>query len=66
MKKYLVFIAAGVDADGAFEHRVRRVDDEADFFSLCREHLDHDEPVSARPPVASTVFCGFTSLLGSE
>lgn len=64
MKKYLVFIAAGVDADGGFEHRVRRVEDEDAFFSLCREHLDHDQPVSARPPEGSAVFCGFASLLG--
>lgn len=63
MKKYLVFIAAGADTDGAFEHRIRRVDTEEDFFTICREYLDHDNPISPRPPITSQVFCGFASLL---
>jgi len=64
MKKYLVFIASGVDVEGAFEHRVRRVEDEGEFFAVCAQYLDHDRPVSARPAADSDVFCGFASLLG--
>jgi tRNA-dihydrouridine synthase C len=65
MKKYLCFISQGVDADGRFEFLIRRVTDPAEFFSVCREFLDHSEPVASAPPVSSGVFCGFAELLHS-
>lgn len=51
IKKYANFIGEGVSPE--FLHAVRRVETRAEFFSLCTEHLDHDqlmtlEPISAR------------------
>ncbi len=61
MKRYMVFITTGI-AEGQLEHRIRRVTSEEEFFSACRDHLDHDEPLAARPPEDSHVFCGFAEL----
>jgi len=61
MKRYMVFISTGID-EGQFEHRIRRVSSEADFFAICREHLDSDQPLPVRPPEDSNVFCGFAEL----
>jgi tRNA-dihydrouridine synthase C len=61
MKRYMVFISNGID-EGVFEHRIRRATTEEEFFTICREHLDRDEAVPARPPVDSSVFCGFDAL----
>lgn len=61
MKRYMVFITTGI-AEGELEYRIRRVTTEPDFFALCREFLDHDTPLPARPPVDSSVFCGFSEL----
>lgn len=61
MKRYMVYITTGID-DGQFEFRIRRVNTEADFFNICQEHLDSDEPLPVRPPEDSSVFCGFAEL----
>ena len=61
MKRYMVFISTGID-EGRFEHRIRRTGTEAEFFTICHEHLDRDEPLPVRPPVESGVFCGFSAL----
>jgi tRNA-dihydrouridine synthase C len=61
MKRYMIFITTGID-DGRFEHRIRRVTAEEDFFSICQEHLDSPEPLPVRPPEDSGVFCGFAEL----
>lgn len=45
MKKYLNFIGAGVEPTGQFLHQIRRVSTKADFFRVCEEFLDHDEPM---------------------
>lgn len=39
LKRYLIFVGEGVDADGAFLHAIRRVRDEKDLFTVCDEHL---------------------------
>ncbi len=39
LKRYLNFIALGVDAHGAFLHAVRRAETESDLFRVCDEHL---------------------------
>ena len=44
IKKYANFIGEGIHAE--FLHAVRRVATKADFFALCTEHLDHDQPMS--------------------
>jgi tRNA-dihydrouridine synthase C len=61
MKRYMVFISTGID-EGRFEHRIRRAGTEEEFFTICREHLDRDDPLPVRPPVESGVFCGFSAL----
>ncbi len=33
-----------------------------EFFAACHEFLDNDEPLPARPPATSSVFCGFAEL----
>jgi tRNA-dihydrouridine synthase B len=49
MKKYTNFIGVGVDADGNFLHEIRRVTTEREFFKVCEEFMDHDEPMSLEP-----------------
>ncbi|MCP5521882.1 MAG: tRNA-dihydrouridine synthase family protein [Verrucomicrobiales bacterium] len=49
IKKHMNFLALGVDPSGEFLHHVRRVRTQADFFALCREHLDHDRPMPLEP-----------------
>lgn len=60
MKKYMVYIAQGLDPD--FEHQIRRTTTEADFHSICRIFLNSSEPLPARPPQDSKLFCGFDAL----
>lgn len=47
IKKYANFLGEGIGPD--FLHAVRRVATKADFFALCREHLDHGEPMTLKP-----------------
>ena len=49
MKKYLNFIGLGVDAGGAFLHRIRRVTTEREFFGVCEEFLNHDGVMPLEP-----------------
>ena len=62
LKKHMNFLALGVDPTGEFLHQIRRVRTGADFFALCREHLDHDRPMPLEPfalDLAPTdVLCG--------
>ena len=51
MKRYMNFLGAGVDADGQFLHRIRRAPDRAEFFAICRDFLDHNEPMAMVPLV---------------
>ncbi len=60
MKKYLVYIAQGLDDD--FEHQIRRVTTAEAFHHTCSEFLDNNEPVPTRPPERSKLFCGFNAL----
>lgn len=45
MKKYMNFVAVGLDPGGQFLHQIRRVATEAEFMSTCERFLDHDRPV---------------------
>ncbi|MEO6848896.1 MAG: tRNA-dihydrouridine synthase family protein [Chthoniobacterales bacterium] len=57
MKKYLNFIGLGVEPTGEFLHRIRRVDNEEDFFKICSDYLDHDNSLTLDPlaiPFAQT------------
>ena len=49
MKKYTNFLGLGVEPTGQFLHRIRRVDSRAEFFAICGEFLDHDEPMPLDP-----------------
>ncbi len=49
MKKFLNFLGEGVPPP--FLHQIRRVETAADFARVCRECLDHDEPMSLEPGV---------------
>jgi len=49
MKKYMNFLALGVEPTGRFLHEIRRVTTTADFFAACRTFLDHDTPLPLIP-----------------
>ncbi len=49
MKKYLGFLGVGVEPSGQFLHTIRRVTSKADFFTTCRQYLDHAEPMPLVP-----------------
>lgn len=49
MKKYTNFIGVGVDPDGKFLHEIRRVATEGEFFKVCEEFMNHDEPMRLEP-----------------
>jgi tRNA-dihydrouridine synthase B len=49
MKKYMNYFGLGVEASGQFLHRVRRVATKSDFFALCSEFLDHEQPMRLEP-----------------
>lgn len=60
MKKYLVYIVQGLDAE--FEHTIRRVTTAEAFHSTCQKFLDTDAPVPILPPTNTKLFCGFDAL----
>lgn len=45
MKKYMNFVALEMESTGRFLHQIRRVSTERDFFGICGEFLEHDQPV---------------------
>ncbi len=49
MKRYMNFLGLGVEPTGAFLHQIRRVTTRVDFFRVCREFLDHDQPMRLEP-----------------
>lgn len=49
MKKYLNYLAVGTEPTGRFLHDIRRVTTRVDFFRVCAEHLDHDQPMPLEP-----------------
>ena len=49
MKKYLNFIGLGVEPTGQFLHGIRRATNRTDLFALCRQFLDHDDPMPLEP-----------------
>ncbi|MFN3409644.1 MAG: tRNA dihydrouridine synthase [Limisphaerales bacterium] len=49
MKRFMNFLGLGVDAEGRFLHAIRRVATRADFFRVCAEFLEHDEPMPLEP-----------------
>ena len=49
MKKYMNYIGLGIESTGDFLHRIRRARTEADFFEICEDHLQHDQPMPLYP-----------------
>jgi tRNA-dihydrouridine synthase len=47
MKKFMNFIGEGIGEP--FLHAIRRVTTAADFFRVCEDSLDHDEPMTLEP-----------------
>jgi hypothetical protein len=52
IKKFMNYIGEGVDAQ--FLHKIRRTETAAEFFRICREFLDHDQPMALTPPENTT------------
>ena len=61
MKKYMIYIAQGIDSE--FEHQIRRVRSEQGFFDICASFMDNDDSLPDLPPENSKLFCGFKALL---
>ena len=51
MKKFMNYLGEGVAGD--FLNRIRRSQAREEFFNICREFLDHDEPMPLEPADAS-------------
>jgi tRNA-dihydrouridine synthase B len=49
MKKYMNYLGLGVESSGQFLHQIRRVTSRAEFFRLCGQFLDHDQPMPLEP-----------------
>ncbi|MGL4398721.1 MAG: tRNA-dihydrouridine synthase family protein [Luteolibacter sp.] len=64
MKKTLAYISHGLEGD--FEYDMRRAKTPEDFHDICHRHLDHDNPLPAKPPAGSKLFCGFEELAGDR
>ena len=47
MKKFLNYLGEGVP--GSFLHQIRRSQTAAEFHGICREFLDHDQPMALLP-----------------
>lgn len=50
MKRYMNFIGAGIAGDGRFLDLIRRAGSQQEFFSICQDYLDHDDPMTLEPP----------------
>jgi hypothetical protein len=49
MKKYMNYLSVGAEPDGRFLHQIRRVTTKADFFRVCEEFLNHNQPLPLEP-----------------
>jgi tRNA-dihydrouridine synthase B len=49
MKKYMNYLGVGIEPSGEFLHQIRRVSVKADFFRVCEEFLNHDQPMPLEP-----------------
>lgn len=51
MKKYMNYLGVGIEPTGEFLHQIRRVTSRGEFFQVCTDFLDHDEPMPLEPIV---------------
>ncbi|MDG1892214.1 MAG: tRNA-dihydrouridine synthase family protein [Verrucomicrobiota bacterium] len=49
LKKYMNFIALGIDPRGFFLDAIRKTHTKKEFFDVCREHLQHKDPMPLEP-----------------
>lgn len=49
MKKFMNYLGEGVGTEGRFLHQIRRAITREDFFAICREFLDHHQPMPLEP-----------------
>ena len=49
LKKYMNFIALGIESDGVFLNAIRRSTGKQEFLTVCRDHLDHANPMPLEP-----------------
>ena len=61
MKKYLRYIAQGIDEE--FEHQIYRAGSPDEFRRTCQEFLNNNTTVPPLPPEKSKLFCGFSDLI---
>jgi len=64
MKKYMVYIAQGLDPE--FEYQIRRATTEVEFQSICEAFLNSSDLLPILPPENSKLFCGFSALRSSS
>jgi len=55
VKKYMNFIAQGLDPENTFLNRIRTARSEKEFFLFCDQHLLHDTPFPPEPPTIALV-----------
>ena len=48
-KKYMNYIGLGIEPSGDFLRRIRRAQTEHEFFTICEDHLQHDQPMPLEP-----------------
>jgi tRNA-dihydrouridine synthase len=49
LKRFMNYLGLGVDAEGGFLYAIRRAATSAQFFAVCQEYLDHDQPMPMEP-----------------
>jgi len=49
MKKFMNYIGIGIEPTGDFLHRIRRAKTKVEFFDICEDHLNHDDPMALEP-----------------
>lgn len=59
MKKYMNFLGFGLDRADLFLHQIRRVSTEVDFFRVCADFLDHDDPMILASGEVESVMSNF-------
>jgi tRNA-dihydrouridine synthase B len=49
MKKYMNYLGLGAEPTGQFLHRVRRATAKTEFFGICEDFLNHEQPMPLEP-----------------
>jgi tRNA-dihydrouridine synthase B len=54
MKKFMNYLGEGVGSEGQFLHQIRRSQTRDEFFRICDEFLDNDQPMPLEPTLSAT------------